>query len=246
MKNLKWVLAAAFLAGLLAYLLWPETIPSKQALHETPLEKKQKEQQQEKEDIEGFSQNSFSPEPHEPTGLEKVIILRDISPEAQTKYLSSPPQEEAAALVLATIFLQEGQTDAYRQLAKQWKPQAAWPAAWFVLDGDALAADDKKEEAITHLASQTFSGLADAARLGRIALLEENNDDAATALQQARQEDPLNPLLFVLTARVLEKKNRIALLPFQHGKRRLSFLWMLLPKPFFGNVLLPLQPPPAS
>lgn len=189
--------------------------PAERKIDEKTLEKK------EKADIEGFSfllNGSYSNQPHAPTPLELAIDLREISPSltgSLLKQFNNSPEvfakNEAAALILATLFLGRNDWSSYDMLATMWKQKSDWPSAWFVLEGDALVAQNKKEEAVAHLKSDTFSGSLDVARISRLALLssEGEAEELLAALQEKRQQYPENPFLPILIARTLEKQTRI-------------------------------------
>lgn len=159
--------------------------------------------------------DTYSATPHTPTSVELAIDIREISPELRytllRAYEKTPEivKNEAASLLLATIFLQDNLFDDYQSLSDRWGKASKWPSAWFVLNADLKVGLQKNEEAIAFLQSQSFNGSQDVARLGRLALLEPQTDKALAYLQEAQHKDSNNPFLPILTARVLEKANRI-------------------------------------
>lgn len=219
MKNLRWIILLAAIVGLVAFLTWSRE--AKTTKQRTEASTDERDDEEERAEIEGFSarsKSSYSNEAHAPTPLELAIDIREVSPKSAALLLGQPnhpsklaEKDEASALILATFFLRQGNLDQYQALADRWNENSSWPAAWFVLHGDKLVAQHKKEEAIAHLQSKAFQRSQDVARLGRLALLTQGADQEAAlqTLRKAQQDDPENALIPILIARTLEKETRI-------------------------------------
>lgn len=222
MKNLRWVILIVALIGIITYFFRDWRDQKTEATSKVNPQSRQTSSLRSNAEVHKKFMtpeiNSFSNTEHNPTSLELAINIREISPELKGSllnlYSQSPKifnNEEAPAIILATILLEKNQSDQYKMIANQWKDHSSWPEAWFVLAADSLIAQNDIEGAKNLLKSKTFEGAKDTARLGRLALLESDSEEKSLDyLTKAEEKDPHNPLIPILRSRVLEKMNRIS------------------------------------
>ena len=120
---------------------------------------------------------------------------------------------EKGALLVAEKLVTSRDTKSYETLKRLFEGQTKHPSAWFLLDGDALLAEGRSEEAAEHLKSRFLSGPDETERLLRLALLHSNEHPKVTwhYLEQALKKDPTHPDIRLWRAHMLETSGKAPL-----------------------------------
>ena len=120
---------------------------------------------------------------------------------------------EQGALILADIFLKEGDQTEFNNLRKLWKNNEANLAAWTLLDADAFLQQGNRQNAYELLKDKTWTGKLEDERLMRIALikLHENPAEALEMLNAEFSRNPKNPEILLFRGKIYESQNNITL-----------------------------------
>ncbi len=115
-------------------------------------------------------------------------------------------KDEAAALLLARLLLEEDNQPKLKALMKEWSQHRKDIAGWFLLDVDVLLKQKRPDEALALLETQSFVGDAESNRLARLALLKAgtNLNEAWSLLEQAFKQNPRNTDIRSFRAQILE------------------------------------------
>lgn len=120
---------------------------------------------------------------------------------------------EQGALILANIFLKEGEQTEFNNVRKLWKNRENNDAAWMLLDADFLLQQGQKQHAYDLLKDKKWSGKLESERLMRLALikLQENPVEALQILNAEFSRDPRNSEIRLYRGKIHESLNNISL-----------------------------------
>lgn len=138
--------------------------------------------------------------------IQQLMIVYEYYPDAFENH-------EEGVLLVEQGLLASGRGKDFDDVRKTWKGKEQNLPTWFILDGDRLLLDGKRDEATTYFKSKTFQGTQDTNRLLRLAWLAVNQDPKAswTYLSEAFEKDPHNPFIRIYRARLLEAAGKTPL-----------------------------------
>ncbi len=136
----------------------------------------------------------------------QLVILYDYYPKIFENH-------EKASLLVANAYLEAGRYKDYQAVRDRWQNHEKQPELWFILEGDKLLLEGKRQEALNLLNSKSFIGQADVPRLTRLALLYlyDNPKLAWDKLAEAYEKDPHNADIRSYRAKMLETYNKVSL-----------------------------------
>jgi hypothetical protein len=148
--------------------------------------------------------------------LEKAISISDLSlirMDIGDKLAETldPKLLESADIKLARDVLQKKEFKAYETYKLKWQDKSAYAGQWLILDVDALFAKKLPEEARSLLKSAKLSGVDDAQRYVRLALLDAKEPwKAMESLDLGLKSDPRNADILAFRAQIQEAAGRLA------------------------------------
>jgi hypothetical protein len=140
--------------------------------------------------------------------LNALVGLRDL-PRLTMIYERTPDRilsNEVASVLVSRAFLHTRRPQDMPRLRQPWQGREAHPELWLILDADALSIGGKPREAEKLLRSKTLPGVADADRLGRLAVLvaPRSLEEAWALLSQATLLNARNTDLRSFRGQILE------------------------------------------
>ncbi len=116
----------------------------------------------------------------------EMAALYDETPDAFT-------EREAAALLVARAQVEADRFDAYEALRSGWRKRETQTVEWLILEANLLERQDKVRNAYALLSEHKFTGVPEALRLARLALLQRDVSRSQAIMAQAAKGAPQHP-----------------------------------------------------